>query len=135
MSTQVTDFLQEILNRLQMRSPKVFRVLQLIGGSLAFAGYIPSMLQRWFGVEVPGPTITMCEDIGKYAAGFFAAALLPVRTKPVAQTEEGRAITVTDENKLPFTSKVEEKKIEESKPPLEVIPEVPEPDKKENNGG
>lgn len=120
----IRDFLIEIWNRLRTKSPKIFRVLQLLGASLTLAGYIPSMLQQWFNVEVSGNFISLCEDVSKYAAGFFAAALLPAKSPPVAQTEEGKAIIVHDEKKMPFTSKVEEKEIDKAIPPLEVVPEV-----------
>jgi hypothetical protein len=121
------DFLREFLNRLVTKSPKFFKILQVIFGLLTFVSYVPSMLQRWFGVEVPGPTITMFEDIAKYSAGFFAALLLPVKQVPVAQTPEGEAIKVTDEKKMPFTAKAEAKTIEETVPPPPVkdVPEIP----------
>lgn len=119
--SQVLSFFIELFHRLRTKSPKVFRVLQVFAGSLTFAGYVPSMLQRWFGVEVPGYTITMCEDISKYAAGFFVAALLPVKTPPIAQTKEGEPVQVTDEKKLPFTAKAEEKAIKEAVPPVPVV--------------
>lgn len=119
-NNQILNFFVEIWFRLRTKSPKIFFILQLLGGSLTLLGYVPSMLQQWFNVEVPGNIITMCEDISKYAAGFFAAALLPATTTPVAQTPQGEAIKVTDEKKFPFTSKVESKSIEETKPPVPV---------------
>lgn len=124
-SSIIIDFFRESLNRLFSKSPKFFKIFQLFAASLTFAGYIPSMLQRWFGVEVPGPTITLCEDIAKYAAGFFAAALLPVAQKPVAKTEEGEAIKVTDEKRMPFTAKAETKVMQDAVPPPPVK-DVPE---------
>lgn len=123
--SQVLSFFIELLNRLRTKSPKVFKVLQLFAGSLTLAGYIPSMLQRWFNVEVPGHIITLCEDVSKYAAGFFAAALLPVTTPVVAQTETGAAVEVTDKSKLPFTAKAEAEVIKESVPPVPVV-DVPD---------
>jgi hypothetical protein len=121
------DFLREFLNRLVTKSPRFFKILQVIFGLLTFVSYVPSMLQRWFGVEVPGSTITLLEDIAKYSAGFFAALLLPVKQVPVAQTPEGEAIKVTDEKKMPFTAKAEAKAIEETVPPPPVkdVPEIP----------
>jgi hypothetical protein len=136
-STVITDFLRESLNRLFSKSPKFFKIFQLLAAGLTFAGYIPSMLQRWFGIVVPGPTITFCEDVAKYAAGFFAAALLPVAQKPVAQTKEGEAIKVTDEEKMPFTAKAEAKVMEEAVPPPPVkdVPEEASGTKSDTNKG
>lgn len=130
MSSPLLDFFREFFNRLSERSPKFFRILQLIFACLAVANYIPSMLQRWFNVEVPGHFITLCEDIAKYCTGFFAASFLPVQQKPVAQTEEGKAIIVSDEKKLPFTAKAQEQVVEDQEPPPPVksnIPEQPNP--------
>lgn len=126
----IADFFRESLHRLFSKSPKFFKVFQLFAALLTFAGYVPSMLQRWFNVEVPGHVITLCEDIAKYAAGFFAAALLPVAQKPVAQTEEGEAIKVTDEKKMPFTAKAETKAMDKEVPPPPVkdVPEEPKTD-------
>lgn len=124
------SFFVELFNRLRTKSPKLFQVLQVFAGSLAFAGYIPSMFQRWFNVEVPGHIITLCEDVSKYAAGFFAAVLLPVKTPPVAQTETGAAVEVTDKSKLPFTAKAEAAVIKEAVPPVPVV-DVPEVKDKE----
>lgn len=126
MSSQALNFFKELFNRLQTKSPKFFFVLQIFGGSLTFAGYIPSMLQQWFNVEVPGHIITMCEDIGKYAAGFFASSMLAVKTPVVAQTVDGDEVKVTDEKRMPFTSVSEKKEVETAEPPPPVIPQVPQ---------
>lgn len=123
--SQVLSFFVELFNRLRTKSPKLFKVLQVFAGSLTFLGYVPSMLQRWLNVEVPGHLITMCEDISKYATGFFVAVLLPVKTKPVAQTEEGEAIKVTNEKKMPFTAKAEAESVKETVPQPPVV-DVPE---------
>lgn len=125
-NSQLLNFLKESWYRLQTKSPKFFFVLQLFGASLTLAGYIPSILQQWFNVTVPGHIITMCEDIAKYATGFFGAAMFSAKAKIVAKTDEGHAIVVTNENKLPFSAKVEQKEIDKKVPPLETIPEVPE---------
>lgn len=123
---QFVNFFRELLNRVATKSPKFFKVLQLFGASLTFAGYIPSMLQQWFNVTVPGYTITMCEDIGKYAAGFFACSLLAVKTPTVGQTVEGSPVQVTNEKAMPFTAKSEAKEVAAAKPPEIVLPQVPE---------
>lgn len=107
MSSIALNFFVELWQRLRTKSPTFFRVLQLFSALLTFAGYIPSILQRWFNVEVPGHIITMCEDISKYAAGFLIAASLPVSAQPIAITSEGQMLKKTDETKLPFTAEKE----------------------------
>lgn len=126
MNTQLINFFREALFRLGTKSPKFFFILQIFGASLTFAGYIPSMLLRWFNVDVPDHVIVMCEDISKYAAGFFIASTFPAISKTVGQTEEGHAIVLTDKSKMPFTSASEKKEIKKDMPPQPVISEVPE---------
>lgn len=104
MSNIALNFFVELWQRLRTKSPTFFRVLQLFSALLTFAGYIPSILQRWFNVEVPGHIITMCEDISKYSAGFLVAASLPVSSTTVAVTTQGEILKKTDETKLPFTA-------------------------------
>lgn len=128
MSNIALNFFIELWHRLKTKSPTFFRVLQAFAAALTFAGYLPSMLQRWFNVEVPGHTIALCEDIAKYAIGFLAAASLPVKSPQVSVNEEGKILNKTDEKKLPFTAKKEIKQAEKPggvlAPQTELMPEV-----------
>lgn len=118
-------FLVELINRIKAKSPKFFFVLSVITASLTGLGWVPTMLRDWFNFEMPPNLVVMCQDIAKYATGFFAASMLPVKSPPVAQTPAGAPVIVTDEKKLPFTTKSEEKKIEKAVPPPPVV-DVPE---------
>lgn len=91
MQSQLLNFFAEILQRIKARSPKLFRILQLFAGSLTFAGYLPGIFDRWFGVAMPENFINLCSDIAKYSTGFLIAAMLPVKNP--------------EETKLPFTEK------------------------------
>lgn len=122
MNPSVLEFFREFFQRFFIKSPKFFRIFQFITGSLTFAAYIPSMLQRWFNVEVPGNYITMCEDIAKYSTGFFVSAVLTAETKPAAIMKDGDVLKKTDEKRLPFTKMCEEKEKEK----LKEIPKVAE---------
>lgn len=128
MSSIAMNFFVELWHRLKTKSPTFFRVLQAFAAILTFAGYFPSMLQRWFNVEVPGHTIALCEDVAKYAIGFLAAAALPVNAPQVSVNEEGVILKKTDEKKLPFTAKKEIKQAEKPggvlAPQTDLIPEV-----------
>lgn len=126
-NTQLTDFLIELYNRIRTKSPKFFFVLQLLSASVLLLGYLPSALQRWTNIIVSVHFMTFCEDVSKYATGFFGASMLATKTKPTAQTETGEAIKVTDEKKMPFTSKHEAKDVKEIVPPPPVISDVPTP--------
>lgn len=128
MSNIALNFFVELWQRLKTKSPTFFRVLQAFAASLTFAGFVPSMLQRWFNVEVPGHVITMCEDIAKYSIGFLAAAALPVNAPQVSVTETGEILKKTDEKRLPFTA---EKEIQQAEkvggvlaPKTDMAPEV-----------
>lgn len=124
-SSIIIDFFRESLNRLFSKSPLFFKVAQLISACLAFAGFVPRILQSYFNIEIPNHTEELCKDIGIFFTGFFGAVLLPVKQKPVAKTEEGEAIKVTDEKKMPFTAKAETKEMAETVPPPPVK-DVPE---------
>lgn len=120
------DFFKEFINRIGTKSPAFFKVLIFITASLTLAGYIPSMLQQWLDVEVSGKVIALCENIAKYATGFLVASGLTVKTPTVGQTVEGSVVKVTDEKKMPFTAKSEQKAAAKEIPPPEVLTDVPE---------
>lgn len=122
----ILDFFKEMANRIGAKSPMFFKVLQVLGASLTFAGYIPSMLQQWFNVEVTGNVINVCETVAHYATGFFASSMLAVKSPVVGQTEQGSIVKVTDEKAMPFTAKSEQKAAAKEIPPPETLSNVPE---------
>lgn len=123
--TQVQSFLIEILNRIRSKSPRFFFILSIIFGLLTIASKIPYVMKYWLDVDLASNFVKMFNDIALISSGIFAMTFLPVKTQPVAQTKQGEAIMVTDEKKLPFTAKAEEKKMDEAVPPPPVI-KVPE---------
>lgn len=129
----ILDFFKEMINRIGSQSPMFFKVLQVVGASLTLAGYIPSMLQQWFNVEVSGSVIKVCETVAQYATGFFASSMLAAKPATVGQTEQGSIVKVTDEKRMPFTAKSEQKQAAKEIPPPEVLENVPEeaPEKKD----
>jgi hypothetical protein len=123
--TTIADFLKEMLHRIATRSPAFFRVIQLVTALLTFAGYVPSILQQWFDVTISGNVITLCESIAKYSTGFFAASMLSAKSTIVGQTESGVEVRMTDESKMPFSAKKEQKELDKAQPQPEVIADVP----------
>jgi len=115
-------FFSELFQRIGTRSPVFFRIIQVFTASLTFAGYIPSMLQQWFAVAVPGNYITLCEDIAKIAMGVCGGSFLTVDPKPVAIMHDGDILKKTDENRMPFTKMCDEKE----KQKLKNVPKVAE---------
>lgn len=91
MNPQVINFFRELLTRLMAKSPRFFYILSVVTGLLSFAGFLPSILQSWFNVELPDNIVTMCKDIAKYTTGFFVATLLPAQN-------------ANDTTKLPFST-------------------------------
>ena len=122
MNPNVLMFFKELWQRLSIKSPVFFRIVQVFTASLTFAGYIPSMMQRWFGVDVPGHYITLCEDIAKIAMGVCGGSFLTVDPKPVAIMHDGDILKKTDEQKMPFTKMCDER----AKQKLKDVPKVAE---------
>lgn len=122
----LTDFFKEMINRLRTKSPSFFKVFMVVAAALTFAGYIPSILQQWFEIEVNGKVIHYFELVAHYATGFLVACGLTVKTNPVGKTEEGSAVKVTDEKLMPFTASREKKAMSKEVPPTETLSQVPE---------
>lgn len=121
------DFFIEFVNRLRTKSPKFFRVLQVFALIVIGLGYLPWVVNRYLdGVTLPHGVVTLCNDIAGKGVTFLIGLLFAVRTPPVAQTEGGVAVQVTNEKKMPFTAKDEAKVVEKKVPPPPVAHDVPE---------
>lgn len=131
----MNTFLLETFNRLfKSKSPAFFIRMRIVFGFFTFANYIPTILMRYFNVDVPSNFMHLCEDVAKYSTGIFAALFLPAAEPPAAQTVDGVKVQVTNVEKYPFSAKKEMKKIEETIPPPPVIEpgtiDMPEDEKK-----
>lgn len=116
MNPTYVDFLKELVVRLKTRSPKFFRILQLIFGAAAVITGIPSILVACH-INLTG--IWAALAIKDAAFGTFSAfltSLLPVQSTTVASVVNGSVIPVTpgeiplkqtDSVKMPFTAKAE----------------------------
>lgn len=111
MNNAVVLFFKELLLRLSTESPRFFKIIQVVMACLTFAGYLPAIMDRWFGIQVSDRFVNICVDIATHTTVFFAASLLPSQNKPVALSETGEILKKTDEKKLPFTAKAEEKQV------------------------
>lgn len=134
----ITKWLQENVSRLSQKSPKFFRWWGMLSTIFMLGSGIPFVLELFETVwhyTLPEPFNSMSNKAVLFCSmGIKFMSMMPVNTPIVGQTTEGAAVKVTDEVKLPFTAKAEEKKIEESVPPKPVLPSVPEvplPNKKE----
>jgi len=130
------DWLNEAWHRFRMKQPRFFVILDRIASLVILIPGIPYALKQieeallQFGVHYTFPIILTVLS-NKFAVGMGMGlklgSWLTVKTQPVGQTEEGKAITVLETSKMPFTSKSEAKDVDEQKPPPPILPEVPEP--------
>jgi hypothetical protein len=127
MNPTFLNWLRETLQRLLLKSPKFFKIWSWFWGAVMFISGIPYLLTQ-FGVVLPEPFASLSNKVAATAGliGLFMSSMT-VKTAPVAQTEEGKAITVLPTGKLPFTEKSEAQEVEATKPPPPVIPteEIP----------
>jgi|SRR5687767_7251708 len=117
---------KESWNRFFGDTPPYFKPIMIIGAVATTISGIPDALVE---MNVTLPTvIKVLADKVIWIAGIvaFIVAKLPVQRTPVGQTEEGKAIMVSDEKALPFTADAESKQVLKAEPPVEVLPEVPE---------
>lgn len=110
------SFLQELLQRFFTKSPKFFRIWQLITAIATAITGLPEALV-YFGVTLP-PSIAFFENkiIAAISTGMFIMSALTTQSKAVGSTFNSQPTKVTDSVKLPFTAAAEAKKFEENKP-------------------
>lgn len=121
------NFLRETLERAFQKSPKFFKWWQIISGAFAMLTGIPWLLTQ-FNINLPEPLNTMANKaIAFFSAGALFMAQFPVKATTVAQTDQGKAVTVLDTQKLPFTEKSEAKDVKETVPPPPIA-DVREPE-------
>lgn len=124
-------FLRELFFRFKTKSPKFFKVWQIITGALMLITGVPGVLEL---LTIPVPDVwnaVMQKTIAKVAAGMFFMSLISTQSKTIGVTKDGQAVKQTNPNLLPFTSMLENK-IAASQPVIstEVIEKVAEQEKK-----
>lgn len=109
-------FVVEIVQRIGMKSPKVFVILQWVGSTLTALTGLPWLLDKLFDFYgyIPPTVFTTMENKTAALCGIIATfvAALPVKGDTVAVGSNGGtrvALKVTDPAKLPFTQKEDEK--------------------------
>lgn len=116
-------YIVELINRFATKSPRFFRILQMITGFVTAVTGIPALFAQ-FNIPLPEfLTVLQNKYAGFLALGMFIVSLLSTQSKIVATTETGVAIKKTNEKALPFTAQAEEKKAaKEGAPVATVIP-------------
>lgn len=116
-------YIKELIQRFATKSPKFFRILQMIAGAITAITGLPPLL-AYYHIPLPeAVTFLQNKYAGLISFGFFLASLLPSQNKIAGVDETGKPLTSTNEKLLPFTAKHEEKKVEEK--PVEVL--TPDP--------
>lgn len=131
-------FLQELFLRFKTKSPKFFKIWQLISGAATIICGLPEALE-YFHITPPDVMLSlMNKTISRIASGLFIMSMLSTQSKTVGVTKEGAALKQTNPDLLPFTSQIENKKAAD-KPVIgiEVVNKVdeqvqPEGEKKDN---
>ena len=113
-------FLQEFFQRLSTKSPKFFRVIQLITAITTIITGLPEFL-KMFNIALP-QALSALENktIAIATMTAFLISKLTTQSTPVAQTESGQVLKTTNEEKLPFTA-ASELKMGENKPALPTV--------------
>lgn len=123
MNNLFLTWLQENFKRLTSKSPLFFVWWQRISFALVLITAIPEFLQM-FDVNLPEPFNTQLSKIVLACSiGILWMARLSSQSTPVAVTHSGDVLKKTNEEKLPFTSQVEQKAAE--KPGGVLDPETP----------
>lgn len=125
----IMNWLKENISRLSQKSPKFFVWWGRVSTVFMLVSGIPFVLELFETVwhyTLPEPFNSMANKAVLFCAmGIKFMSMMPVNSPVVAQTTQGEAVKVTDEKKLPFTAKAEEKKIEETvpRPPVVDVPD------------
>ena len=125
-SATFLNWLRETLERLFMKSPTFFKIWQIIATLMMIISGVPYILTA-LGLHLPEPFSTLSNKVIAFcgATALFMSSLT-VKTQPVAQTEEGKAITSLPTDKLPFTKKTEADEVAKTIPPPPIVEGLPE---------
>lgn len=101
-------FLQELLQRFFTKSPKFFRIWQMITAIAAAITGIPETL-AYFNITLP-PALSIFENkfIAAVSTGMFIMSAMTSQSK-IAGTRNGEPVKQTDACALPFTAAQEKK--------------------------
>lgn len=127
--SMLTRWLQENLKRWFQKSPAFFKWWNRISTFFLIVSGLPWLmvqLEDMFGYVTPdvikafsSKFVTGCALGAKMMAG------LTVDSPVVAQTEEGKPVLVSEDEKLPFTAEKERQRIEKAEADIPVIPDLP----------
>lgn len=106
-------WLKETLQRFATKSPKFFRIWQIVAGIATALTGLPALL-AYYNIPLPEfLTVLQNKYAGFFALGLFIMSLLPSQPKIVAvDPVTGAPLSKTNEKALPYTARHEEKRVE-----------------------
>lgn len=113
----VIKFIQEFFQRLFTKSPKFFRVWQLLLSIATIVTGLPELLQYLHITLPPSLAILENQTVSIATSAALLMTLLTTQSKPVGVTTTGEVIKKTNETKLPFTATAEQKSAEKKNVP------------------
>lgn len=122
-------FLKELFMRFSTKSPKFFKIFQLLSGICTAVTGLPEFLQM-MGIHLP-PELTVLQNkaVAYAAMGVLFTSLMTTQSKPSATKEDGSILKQTDETKLPFTAANEVKIADKMKDKQPIVVEEKKEDK------
>lgn len=103
-NNQLINFLQELIQRFATKSPKFFRVWQLLLSVLTAVTGLPEALQA-LHITLPGSlSILQNSTVAWASSAALVMSMLTTQSKPTAVKEDGTLLKETDAAKLPFTA-------------------------------
>lgn len=106
------DFLKEIVLRFSTKSPKFFKIWQIVSGVFVVITGVPEVLNL-LDIHLPDLFNDKLELIVKWASrGIFLMAAMTTQSTIVAVGPGGMPLKATNEEKLPFTASQEVKAME-----------------------
>ncbi len=119
-------WIQELFLRLTAKSPKFYKVWQIITGVLVLIVAVPNALQL-LNIHLPQIFDKHIQDVVGWAATtMLFMSFLSVQGKTVAVDQNGNAVKQTNPDKLPFTAMQEAKAVikdiqDEKTPPVDEV--------------
>lgn len=109
MNSQLLNWIKELMSRLSSETPKFFKVLQVIAGVITLVAGLPEIMHQ-NNLEFPALWSPYANKIISLCGGLtLLIAQLSTKSTLVGVQASGDVLKKTDEKKLPFTAKQEQK--------------------------
>lgn len=103
-------FFQEIMKRLFSKSPKFFKIWQILAASTSAVTGLPGFITM-LGIQLP-PVLLTLENKTVAIAGLMAwfIARMPIQSPAIVVTTDGALVKKADDSATPFTAQTEKSK-------------------------